>query len=77
MQRPLQEHIASLEEKIAHLKTQANHADRTAAERYQAALDLGIAERALIHFRKAYELEQRIAGRNTDWPIPPPARFDT
>lgn len=63
MQRPLQEHIAFLEEKIVRLKAEANDASRSAEERYQASLDLGIAERAIVHFRQAYKLEQQVARR--------------
>ena len=61
MQRPLQEHIALLEQKIRALTAQANDVDRTAEDRYQATIDLDFAERALSHFRRAYELEQKIS----------------
>jgi len=63
MQRALQDHVAFLEEQIAKLESQANDLGRTAAERYQSSVDLGIAKRALVHFRKAYELEQEAVGR--------------
>lgn len=62
MQRPLREHIASLEEKIEALKAQQNDPGRSADERYQSSIDLRFAERALEHFRAAYELEQKISG---------------
>lgn len=62
MQRSLREHITFLEEKIASLKTQQGDRDRTPGERNQSAVDLGIAERALVHFQKAYELEQKLSG---------------
>ncbi|UWZ86254.1 hypothetical protein [Occallatibacter riparius] len=62
MQRPLQEHIALLEQKVQALSAVANDITLTAAERFQASVDLDTAERALDHFRKAYELEQKIAG---------------
>lgn len=61
MQQPLQQHIAYLEKKIQHFTARANDLDRTADERYQAAIDLGNAERALDHFRKAYILEQGLS----------------
>lgn len=61
MQRPLQEHIAHLEEKILNLKVQAVDLSRTADERYQSSLDLRIAQKALMHYRQAYKLEQQLA----------------
>jgi hypothetical protein len=61
MQRPLQEHIAILEQKIQSLSAQASDIERSAEDRYQATVDLDFAERALSHFRKAYELEQKIS----------------
>ena len=64
MQRTLQEHVAFLEERIAMLEAQAVDLNRTAAERYQSSVDLATAQSALLHFRKAYELEQGISERN-------------
>jgi hypothetical protein len=61
MQRPLQDHIAYLEQRIEILKAQQSDAERTAGERLQSSIDLRIAERALVHFRKAFELEQRVS----------------
>ena len=66
MQRTLQEHIAFLEERIAKLEAQAVDLSRTAAERYQSSVDLATAQSALVHFRKAYELEQDISERNSN-----------
>jgi len=63
VERSLREHITYLEQKIANLKAQASDPDRTADERYQSSIDIGIAERALVHFRRAYELEQEVATR--------------
>jgi len=63
VERPLREHVAYLEQKIDSLKAQQSDPDRTAGERYQASIDLGIAERALIYFRQAYELEQKVSSR--------------
>ena len=60
MQRPLREHIAYLEEKIENIKRRSAEFDRTEAEKSEMQIDLGIAERALVHFQKAFELEQRL-----------------
>jgi hypothetical protein len=60
VQRSLQEHIARLEEKIAALKMQML-ADGELAYHRERDLDLANAEQALILFRKAYELEQKIS----------------
>lgn len=60
MQRPLQEHITLLQQKIHTLRAQANDIYRTSGERFQATVDLALAERALDHFRKAYEIEQKV-----------------
>ena len=61
MQRTLHEHITSLELKIAILRAQQDDLGRTAAERYQSAIDLELAEKALATFRKAIQLEQKIS----------------
>jgi hypothetical protein len=60
MQRTLQEHIAYLEQKIEALKRQLGELDRGEAEQSGLRIDLGIAEHALVHFQKAYELELRL-----------------
>jgi hypothetical protein len=59
--RPLQEHIAYLEERIEMLKARQDDPDLTAVERYQAARDLEIAETALVYFRNAFEVERKIS----------------
>ncbi|HLY39712.1 MAG TPA: hypothetical protein VKR52_00815 [Terracidiphilus sp.] len=64
MQRTLREHIATLEEKIETLKAMRSNLDLTAGERYQAMLDLERAESALLHYREAFELEQKISTRS-------------
>jgi len=62
MQRTLLEHITDLEQKIETLKTRMNEAGRTDSERSQWKIDLGIAERSLVYYRKAFDLEQKISG---------------
>jgi hypothetical protein len=60
MERPLKEHIADLERQIENLKERQGDLDLTAAERYKAAINLEIAERALSYFRQAYGLEKQV-----------------
>jgi hypothetical protein len=60
MDRPLKDHIAYLEQKIENLKAQHDDLDLTAGERYQAVIDLELAERALACFREARELEKKV-----------------
>jgi hypothetical protein len=64
MQRTLGEHIEYLERKIETLKRRSTELDRTEAEKREMEIDLGIAERALVHFKKAFELEQRLSRTN-------------
>jgi len=59
MQRPLQEHIARLEEKIIVLKRELRDSDLLEYQRSERELALKNAEEALRLFHKAYELEQR------------------
>ena len=62
MQRPLQEHISRLEEKIVFLKRQLrNGHDLPAYQRAERELELSNAEQALALFRQAYELERQIS----------------
>jgi hypothetical protein len=61
MQRTLSEHIAYLEEKIAALKNQLHDPEKSAFARAEMEIDLGIAERSLVHFQKAYVLEQKLS----------------
>jgi hypothetical protein len=63
MQRPLANHIMSLEQKIGALNLRLNEGGLTPLETNEVRIDLGIAERALVHFRKAFELEQRLEKR--------------
>lgn len=60
MQRTLSEHIIELEQKIEVFKRRLDEDGRTGGERLQSKIDLGIAERSLVYYRKAFELEQRI-----------------
>lgn len=60
MQRPLQEHLLYLETRIEELKKKLRDNSLAKAEKETAQIDLGIAERALIHFQKAFELEQKL-----------------
>jgi hypothetical protein len=61
MQRPLQEHITRLEEKIVVLKRELRDDGLSSYQRSERDLDLTNAEQALTLFRKAYELEKRIS----------------
>jgi len=60
MQLPLHEHISYLERRVQTLKTALADADHSAAEKMDLRIDLDLAERALSHFRRAFELEQRL-----------------
>ena len=59
MQRPLQEHIARLEEKIIVLKRELRDSDLLEYQRSERELALKNAEEALRLLRRAYELEQK------------------
>ena len=61
MQRTLREHINFLEEKIALLKKELENPARAPIERTEIEIDLGIAERALVHFQKAFVLELKLS----------------
>jgi hypothetical protein len=58
MQSTLQEHILRLELKIQTLCDQLTDPYRTNAERERFQAEIRVAELALAHYRKAYELEQ-------------------
>jgi len=62
MRRTLLEHITDLEQKIEVLRTRMKEAGRSEAELSQWKIDLGIAERSLVYYRKAFDLEQKISG---------------
>jgi hypothetical protein len=59
MDLPLEDHIARLEQRIEHLKTQQDDLGLTAEQRFQAVVDLGFTESALSSFRQALEFEKR------------------
>lgn len=61
MQRTLSEHIAFLEQKIQTLTQQLHDPLTSAIERAELKIDLGIAERSLVHFQKAYALEKKLS----------------
>jgi len=61
MQRTLQEHIAHLEQRIEFFKKELGEQSRSPQERASLRVDLDIAERALVYFRKAFELERKIS----------------
>lgn len=63
MQRTLREHITDLERKIESLKKEIHESGKSLLEKREISIDLGIAERSLVHFRKAFELEQRLSHR--------------
>lgn len=67
MQRTLQEHITYLEQKIEALKKELQDPQKTLPEKNEIRIDLGIAERSLEHFRKAFELEQRVSRTTERW----------
>jgi hypothetical protein len=60
MQRTLSEHLTYLERRIEALKKQLEEPGKSPAEQNEIKIDLGIAERSLVHFRKAYALEQKL-----------------
>jgi hypothetical protein len=61
MQRTLSEHITWLEEKIAALKKQLDTSEKSPLQKAEIKVDLGIAERALTNFQKAFALEQKLS----------------
>jgi hypothetical protein len=61
MERTLQEHIRFLEQRILRLTEQMARPIRTEEERNRLQAEILIAEQALAYYKKAYELEQKIA----------------
>ncbi|MGC2637218.1 MAG: hypothetical protein WA294_08555 [Acidobacteriaceae bacterium] len=61
MQRTLHEHIVYLEQKIESLKKELEEPGKSPSQQNEIEIDLGIAERALAHFRKAFDFEQRLS----------------
>ena len=60
MQLPLHEHISYLERRVQTIKAALADADHNAAGEMDLRIELDLAERALSHFRRAFELEQRL-----------------
>ena len=60
MQRTLSDHITSLEEKIEAIKDELGQQGSSFSRENDLRIDLGIAERALVYFRKAFELERKL-----------------
>jgi hypothetical protein len=63
MQRTLSEHITYLEQKIESLKKALEEPGKSLSQQNETEIDLGIAERALVHFQKAFDFEQRLKQR--------------
>ncbi len=61
MQNTLQAHILHLEHKIQESRDQLTNPALTPAERTRMQSEMEIAELALNHYVKAFELEQKIA----------------
>jgi hypothetical protein len=51
MQRTLHEHIAYIEQKIESLKKELQEPGKSPSQQNETEIDLGIAERALVHFQ--------------------------
>ena len=60
MQQTLQEHLSNLEKKIAGIEAALREPGRSKDEKMNLRLDLDLAARALAHFRRAFDLENRL-----------------
>lgn len=61
MEQTLRQHIGFLEERLNDLRNQLSDPSRVAAELQRVRADLQIAELALSHYRKALDLERKLA----------------
>jgi hypothetical protein len=62
MDKPLQEHVTRLEQRIESLRRQlAEPTGKSIESQSDLRIDLGLAERALGYFHRAYELERKIS----------------
>jgi hypothetical protein len=61
MQKTLPEHVTRLEQKIESLNKLLAEPGLSPAAQNGVRVDLGMAERALIYFRQAYELERKLS----------------
>ena len=60
MDRPLQEHLNHLEQRLQVLNQELMESARTLAERNRIQGDIRAAELALIYYRQALELEKKV-----------------
>ena len=67
MRRTLHDHIVYLEQTVQSFRDQLTRPTLTLSDREHIHTELKTAELALAHYRKAHELEERIAG---DGPAP-------
>lgn len=61
MDRPLKEHVASLEQRIQNLNREIMQNRLTKIERNRVEAEIRAAESALRHYRKALEIEHQLA----------------
>jgi hypothetical protein len=61
MHRTLREHIDYLEQKIEALRKELEQPGKSLRDLNEIGVDIGIAERSLVYFRKANELEMKLA----------------
>lgn len=56
-----------LEQKIDSLKEELEQPARAASDQNEIEIDLGIAERALAHFQRAFDFEKRLKQKLPDY----------
>jgi len=61
VQKPLSEHIARLEEKIINLRRELRDTTLAAFQRNEREIALSNSEEALRLFRRAFDLEEKVA----------------